>query len=273
MRHDPPSEKVPLAITTATSPTEDIIAQARRLAEELHAGYAPRRNVTAAQIFRETTARRLLIVERDCLRLRDEAGGEYFFHPNLALVRGLNILRGARDLFADASGLNIGDRLLDCTVGFASEATLGCLLVGDTGKVVGLESIPELAAVTRAGVASFRLQTKRIEAAMRRVEIVAADYREYLARCDSKAFDVVYFDPFFEERLPGAENSVSPLARFGDPAPLDEQSLGEARRVARCRVVIKHPKQERLPAGIAAAVVSTVTTRKNRLQYDILPPF
>ena len=39
-------------------------------------------------------AERLLIAEHRRLLLRDVGGAEYFFHPNLALVRGLNILRG-----------------------------------------------------------------------------------------------------------------------------------------------------------------------------------
>ena len=77
--------------------------------------------------------------------------------------------------------------------------------------------------------------------------VVTADHRDFLPRCAAGAFDVVYFDPFFAERLAGSENSVSPLAHFGDPMPLDTAAVQEARRVARRRVVIKHPKYEPLP--------------------------
>ncbi len=263
---------LPLAVTTAVSPTPEIVQQAQALADELNAAYAPRRNVTLAQVFRETGAQRLLIVERHRLLLRDADGTEHFFHPNLALVRGLNILRGARDLFAEATGLGAGDQLLDCTLGFSAEATLGAMLVGETGTVVGLESVPELAALTRAGVRQFPLQTKRIREAMGRVQVVTADYRVYLAQCADGAFDVVYFDPFFEERLPGSVNSVSPLAHFGNPAPLHVPSVQEARRVARRRVVVKRPKSEPLPEELVPGVAETVTTRKNRIQYDIFIP-
>lgn len=265
--------QISLAVTTAANPSPELAERAGHLAQELQAAYAPRRNVTVAQVFREIGAERLLIVEHDRLRLRDRDSAEYFFHPNLALVRGLNILRGERDLFADATGLRAGDRLLDCTLGFASEATLGALLVGPEGLVVGLESIPELAAVTRAGVSQFALQTRRIEDAMRRVNVVTADYRAYLPQRASGEFDVVYFDPFFGERLPGSEHSVSPLAHFGNPAPLDLDALREARRVARRRVVVKHPKHEALPPELASEVAKVITTRKNRLQYDVLPAF
>jgi 16S rRNA (guanine1516-N2)-methyltransferase len=260
---------LPLAITTATNPSAEMEDRGRLLAAELNASYAPRRTVSIAQIFHETGATRLLVVEKTRLLLRGQDGAEYFYHPNMALVRGMNMLRGGHDLFEEATGLGLGDSLLDCTLGFASEATLGALLVGETGLIVGLESVPELAAVTRAGVAQFVLQTRRIENAMRRIQVVSADYRSYLPRCAARAFDVVYFDPFFGERLPGSEHSVSPLFHFGDHAPLDAGSLLEARRVARRRVVVKHPRQEPLPSEIASETDSVVTTRKNRVQYDI----
>lgn len=267
----PPSPRV--VVSTATKPSPELEGRARALAGELGCPYAPRRNVTVAQVGRDVGASRLLLVENDRLRLKDTATGtEFFFHPNLGLVRGLNIVRGERDLFAEATGLGPGDGLLDCTLGFASEATLGAYLVGESGRVVGLESVPELAAVTRDGLARFPLPTDVLRAAMRRVHIVTADYRDYLARCEPGAFDVVYFDPFFGERLSGSENSVSPLFHFGNPAPLDASSVRLARRVARRRVVIKRPKHEALPDGLGADVSATVTARKNRVQYDVLMP-
>ena len=104
---------------------------------------------------------------------------------------------------------------------------------------------------------------------MRRVTVVNADYREFLPRCASGAFDVVYFDPFFAERLSGAETSVSPLAHFGDPAPLDAVSVQEARRVARRRVVVKHPKHESLPPELAQDVSQVISARNSRLAYSV----
>lgn len=107
---------------------------------------------------------------------------------------------------------------------------------------------------------------------MGRVHVVTADYRQFLPQCVDGEFDIVYFDPFFEERLPGSVNSISPLAHFGNPAPLAVGSVQEARRVARRRVVVKHPKHQPLPEELASCVAETVTTRKNRIQYDIFTP-
>lgn len=258
-------------VTTCVKPDDAVADRARAYAAELAVPYAKRRNVTAASIFRETGATRLLVVFPERLALYDaQTGVEYAFHPNLAMIRALNLRRGWRDQFADATELTEGDEILDCTLGFAGEATLAAMLTGESGRVVGLESVPELAVVTRAGVAEFPLNPKSLRAALRRVQVVAADHREYLAAAPARSFDVVYFDPFFDDRLPGSENSVSPLAVFGDRSPLCEQAVLDARRVARRRVVIKAPRTADLPAAVAAVVTKSISGRKSRVAYHII---
>ena len=260
-----------LIVTTSISPSPELDARARRIADDLQAPYAPRRNESIAFLVAATGAGRLLVVGAARVALRDTADGtEYAFHPNMTPVRAAHLLGGGRDLFAEATGLGPGDRLLDCTLGFAAEATLGALLVGAAGQVVGLESVPELAAVTRAGLQTFPMPQPALAAALRRVTVVTADHRDFLPRCAEGAFDVVYFDPFFCERLSGAENSVSPLAHFGDPAPLDVAAVREARRVARRRVVVKHPKYAPLPPALTRDVSHVVSARNSRLAYSVL---
>ena len=69
----------PLAVTTAVSPSPELAQRAETLAAELQAPHAPRRNVTIAQLFRETQAQRLLIVERNRLLLRAADGRRILF--------------------------------------------------------------------------------------------------------------------------------------------------------------------------------------------------
>ena len=262
---------IPLAVTTAINPGTAVEAQAHGLAAELGAPFVPRLARPLPQIFGASEAARLLIAGADHLRLRDAAtGAEYYFHPNLFLIRGSNVQRGVPDHFLEATGLGPGDALLDCTLGFASEAALASLVVGAGGSVVGLESVPELAAVARAGVRDFPMTSAGLGAALRRVRVVTADNGAYLRGCASRSFDVVYFDPFFDKRLPGSEASVSPLFVFGNPAPLDPDAVLEACRVARRRVVIKHPRHEPLPAEVSARVTETVGSRKSRLVYAVI---
>ncbi len=261
----------PLAVTTAINPGIAVEAQAQSIAAELGAPFVPRLARPLPQIFEAAQATRLLIAGADHLRLRDGATGtEYYFHPNLFLIRGSNVLRGVPDHFLEATSLGPGDLLLDCTLGFASEAALASLVVGERGSVVGLESVPELAAVARAGVRDFPMTSAMLGAALRRVRVVTADNGAYLRGCAARSFDVVYFDPFFDKRLTGSEASVSPLFVFGNPAPLDPDAVREACRVTRRRVVIKHPRHEPLPAGVSARVTETVGSRKSRLVYAVI---
>ncbi len=262
---------IPLAVTTSVQPPAELEASARAYAAELNAPFVPRAGHSVTGVFSAAGAARLLIAGLDHLRLKDRnTGTEYFFHPNLLQVRAYNVLRGAPDHFLRATQLGPGDSLLDCTLGFAAEATLAALTVGESGSVTGLESVPELALVTRVGVQTFTLHSEVLTATLRRVRVVTADARDYLPACADASVDVVYFDPFFEHRLSGSEMSVSPLFLFGNPAPLDAGAVGEARRVARRRVVIKHPCDEALPPPIAGWVTETVSGRKSRLVYSVL---
>jgi 16S rRNA (guanine1516-N2)-methyltransferase len=264
---------VSLAVTTSVKPAAAIEEQAQDIAAELHAPYLPRSSRPLSEIFMAADADRLLIAGSDHLRLRDRATHtEYYFHPNMFLIRGSNAQRGTPDHFLEATGLGPGDTLLDCTLGFASEAALASLIVGEEGHVDGLESVQELALLTQIGLQSFPMQSKELGAALRRVRALHADYRRYLSGCADDAYDVIYFDPFFEKRLSGSEDSVSPLFVFGNPAPLDAAAVREACRATRRRVVIKHPRHEPLPGEIAALLTKTVGSRKSRLIYSIIEP-
>ncbi len=262
-----------LAVTTSVKPAPAIETLAQEIAFELAVPYVSRAGRPLPALFEAADADRLLIAGSDHLRLRDRVTGtEYFFHPNMFLIRGSNALRGETDHFLQASGLERGGTLLDCTLGFASESALASLTVGDTGRVDGLESVRELALLTRIGVQTFPVQSPELGAALRRVRVIHADYRTYLQNCAPKSYDAVYFDPFFEKRLSGSEDSVSPLFVFGNPSPLDAAAVQEACRVARRRVVIKHPRHEPLPPEVSEAVTQTVGSRKSRLIYSVIEP-
>ena len=262
---------LPLAVTTSVKPTLAIETLAQNSAAELLAPYVPRAGRPLPEIFAVADAERLLIAGADHLRLRDRASGtEYYFHPNMFLIRGSNAQRGTPDHFLEATELGPGDTILDCTLGFASEAALASLIVGASGRVDGLESVPELALLTGIGVQTFPMQGQELGAALRRIQVIHADYRQYLSDCAENVYDVVYFDPFFEKRLTGSEDSVSPLFLFGNPAPLDASAVWEACRVARRRVVIKHPRHEPLPEEVSTRITGVVGSRKSRLIYSII---
>ena len=262
---------IPLAVTTAAKLTPTLEHIAREMSALLNGPYVPRMGRSLPNIFEASEACRLLVAGADHLRLYDGASGaEYFYHPNMFLSRGSVILAGGSDHFLSAVDLSPGETLLDCTLGFASESALASLALGETGKVVGLESEPVLAEITRRGLQTFVLRSAPLTAALRRIEVITADNHLYLEFCETNAFDVVYFDPFFDERLSGSEASISPLFVFGNPTPLSPDAVEDARRVARRRVVIKHPGHIELPGPIPQWVTKTYGGRKSRVVYSVL---
>ncbi len=265
---------LPLAVTTASRFHAGRTAQARALAQKLNAPFVPRRDETLLEVADSAHVSRLLVVEHAGLRLFDlPTGTTYAHHANLLPIRAASLERGEPDLFVQAAQIIPGDAVLDCTLGFGTEATLASLLCGPSGAVVGLESAPALAVVTRAGMQNpARALGKDLGDAMRRVQVLSADSALFLRACPSRAFDVVCFDPFFGERLPGSEQSVSPLALFGDTRPLMFATLTEAQRVARKQVVLKTPKADPLPPDFAAAVSDVVMTRKSRVCFYLFAP-
>jgi len=262
---------VPLIVTTAARPSFEIEKLALLLSEELTSPYLSRLGRSVQEIYTASNSMRLLIVGADHLRLHDQkTGAEYYYHPNMFLTRGSVVVSGGSDPFLRAVNLQPGDQLLDCTLGFGSEAALASLFLGDSGRVVGLESVQVLAAVTRHGLKSFPLRSAPLAAALRRIEVVTADHCDYLSECTSGEFDVIYFDPFFSERLSGSEASVNPLFIFGNPAPLSLEAVSEARRVARRRVVIKHPSHFTFPHPLSEWVTHTIGSRHSRLVYRVM---
>jgi hypothetical protein len=257
-----------LIITTSTLESEELVEHAVGIAEEIGAQYVSRRKRGITVLLSAYDASAALIVKTNQLTLSDGVV-EYSYHPNMLLVRGLNVIHGMRDLFIEAAEIGIGDKVLDCTIGFGCEASLAALVSGATGRVDGLESEAALALITRRGMASKRLSTPPLIEAMSRVNVITADYGDFLEQTNEGEYDVVCFDPFFEHRLHGSEGSVSPLARFGNPKPLSSASVVRAIQVANRLVVVKHPEHVELPDELVSVRSHIVTSRKSKITYSV----
>ncbi|GAB4453198.1 MAG: hypothetical protein OHK0029_05510 [Armatimonadaceae bacterium] len=201
--------------------------------------------------------------------LADRDGHEFFYHPNMAFLRLGNVLRGFRDLLLEAADLNEGDSVLDATLGYASEAVLCAHQVGDSGEVHGIEAVPELGLVVREGLKTVVTERKILNAAMRRVEVVhLGSHLDYLRTCPSRRYDVVCFDPFFEEELRGSEQ-FAPIRYFGTHDPLTHEALQEAQRVARRRVLVKTTRYSDLLEQYG--ITERQESRHGKVTYGILP--
>ena len=259
-----------LAVTTSLRPEPALWTHARALANELNCVVVPRENYGVPKLWQQhPQIERFLIVQTGRLLLLHRSGAELFYHPNMAFLRLGNLLRGFPDFLLEAADLHPGDSVLDATLGYAAEAILCAHAVGDTGEVHGIEAAPELGILVREGLQSVVTHTLLLNVAMRRVQVVHLGHHlDFLRACPDNRYDVVCFDPFFEEVLHLSERSMQPLRDFGNTSPLLPEAIHEALRVARRRVVVKSPR--RAEELTALGITEFFGSRSGKTGYGIL---
>ncbi|MEH6941265.1 class I SAM-dependent methyltransferase [Bacillus sp. JJ722] len=226
-----------MIVTTAGRTTEEYVAKAKEVANDLQVPYEPRRKRSLRALFKLHPL--VVVVGKEGIHLYHQDGSEpYFFHPNLAMVRVKRLINDGHDAFIDISGLKQGDELLDCTLGYASDSIVASFVVGETGKVIGVEASPILAYLAKEGLQSWKGQHVQIEEAMRRITVVEGNHYNYLQQMPSNSVDVVYFDPMFEESI-DESNALQTLSHFTSFAGITNEIIAEARRVARRKIVLK----------------------------------
>ena len=222
-------------VTTGRRATPDDIRRAERLAAAYGLPYVPRGAASIDRLAAESGA--VLVVGGDGVVLYMR-GHTFRYHPGMGVSRIRMLRQGRQDWMVEAMGLRPGDHLLDATLGIGSDLLVGSFVVGEGGRAVGLESEPLLALVVREGMASYVHPVHAVTEALRRIEVVAMPYQRYLEACPPGSFDVVYFDPLFDEPVPESRH-MEPLRALANPEPLSRASLEAARRAARRRVVVK----------------------------------
>ena len=175
------------------------------------------------------------------------------FHPSMALIRLINLLRGESDRYLEATQLKAGDSLIDATLGLGTDALIGAWAVGEKGSVLAIEQSPILAAIVHDGLNHFKeiipnaKNEDKQEAwaalaqASRQIDVHWGEHREFFSRIPSNSVDIVYFDPMFRHTRQQSD-SIQPLHQWSDHSPLDHEAVLEACRIARHRVVLKERK-------------------------------
>ncbi|WP_157833450.1 class I SAM-dependent methyltransferase [Desulfotruncus alcoholivorax] len=164
---------------------------------------------------------------------------EFFFHPSMAVIRIKEIKSGKNDQMINAMGLCDGQRLLDCTLGLATDAIVASYILGPKGFVLGIESSPLVASIVQIGLQkSYKKTSHDVLNAMSRIKVFKGDHRITLEELPDNSFDVVYFDPMF--RIPMSKSSgINALRPLADHRPITNRVLDSALRVASKRVVVK----------------------------------
>lgn len=256
-----------LLVTTTLRPTPPAENRAQALAKLLGAPLLPREGSLEA-LCRDHGASGVITVGPQRVTYREpERDFEYFYHPSMAKVRLHNCRRGRLDPLLKALALTPGDTLLDCTLGRASDALVCAWALGETGRIMGLEISPVIAALTLDGLTHYEDPSALLTACLRRIEGHWADYRSYLTCCPDQACEVVYFDPLFHAAVTEAQ-AMAPLRELANPAPLTAEALAEAVRVARRRVVIK--QRRGTPLWRELGITTVEGSNSGRVEYGVL---
>jgi predicted methyltransferase len=234
-----------LIVTTAGRTDQRMINLAKQIAMELNTVYIERRKVSVEEI-QQKNNQEVLVVGKNRLELHTLNGREpFFFHPNSAMFRMKRLMKGEEDPLIKAAGLTSGMSFLDCTLGLGSDSIVASYIVGEHGKIVAVEGNELLTYLVKVGLHSWDSGIEDFNHAMQRINVVHNQNLDYLKSCSSNSFDIVYFDPMFEEAIDESQG-ISALKNIAIYSELTHEVIEEAKRVASKKVILKdHWKSER----------------------------
>jgi len=198
--------------------------------------YIPRSRKSIPELARENDADGVVIWEKNPTLYVGE--NKFFFHPSMAKNR-LSAYRrkGMIDPLITACQLEPTDKVLDCTLGLGADSIVLSYFTS-SGEVTGLESSIGLAYVVKWGMKLYSSQMPWLDEVIKRIKVINADHYEFLKHTGNNAYDIIYFDPMF--RKPQLKSqAISPLRVMANHSPLKPETIREACRVARKRVVVK----------------------------------
>lgn len=228
-------------ITTGEKESASLVERARNLAQTTGGTYVRRNKMSLPMLIEHYGAEEVLIVLQGKVRLFRKDSPLLEFHPSMGFVRAKRILRGEPDPMLEAGAVNEGDTIIDCTAGLGTDALVFSVAVGKSGRVIACESSLPLYTLLVEGMSQYETIKPAVNEAFRRIELRHANHLDLLRSLPDQSCDTVYFDPMFREAMMDS-SGIKPLRNYANHNALDEQSIVEARRVARKRVVMKEKR-------------------------------
>ncbi|MGM0873894.1 MAG: class I SAM-dependent methyltransferase [Bacillota bacterium] len=227
-----------MIVTTSGRPDAQLIRTAQEIAIELDGTFS-KRNKKAVEELKNVYKEDILVVGKNRIELHFLTHlSPLFFHPNSAMFRIKRLLKGEKDPFCEACNLKEGDTFLDCTLGLASDSIIASYVVGEQGLVKGIEGSRSLAYIVKQGLQQWETGLSVLDDSMKRIDVSTNEHLSFLHSCPDKSYDIIYFDPMFEETI---DESIGllPLKSIANYTSLSIEAINEAKRVAKRRVVLK----------------------------------
>ncbi len=230
------------AVTAGRKGSGDLLTAAKEWATHFDVPYIERVSKGSLEELRQqNNLDAILVATADGPQIYNNEG-TFFYHPGMAVLRLQRLKNNEHDHFAQALKLREGMRVLDGTLGLAGDAAIASYLVGEKGKVVGVEASILLHFVVENGLRSYEAEDPDLTSALRRITTVQATAEEYLENCEADSFDVVYFDPMFRYPVQGS-SAMEPLRPVAYEKPLNQRTIELALKAAP-KIVIKERSEK-----------------------------
>ena len=230
------------AVTAGRKGSGDLLTAAKEWATHFNVPYIERVSKGSLEELRQqNNLDAILVATADGPQIYNNEG-TFFYHPGMAVLRLQRLKNNEHDHFAQALELREGMRVLDGTLGLAGDAAIASYLVGEKGKVVGVEASILLHFGVENGLRSYAAEDPDLTNALRRIKTVQATAEEYLETCEEDSFDVVYFDPMFRYPVQGS-SAMEPLRPVAYEKPLNQRTIELALKVAP-KIVIKERSEK-----------------------------
>lgn len=253
-----------MIVTTSLEPSAETTRHARELAARFNLTLVERKDYSLAELRKRFAESEVLIVSSKGARLEAVGKTAFFFHPNTAAFRIKRLERGDNDTMLTVCQIQPGDKVLDATMGLGADAIVFAHGVGETGRVVGVESERTIALLIEYGLAYWPAESQALREAMKRVEVRVGNHLDVLRSLPADSFDVVYFDPMFEETV-NSSAGIAGIREWANNRSLEQAAVAEALRVAKRRVVLKEGKTGRLYQQFG---FTPYRTRGNQVVYS-----
>ncbi|WP_209122302.1 class I SAM-dependent methyltransferase [Alkalihalobacillus sp. BA299] len=225
-------------ITTALKHNRQLVEQSKKISFELRAPFIHRNDRPIEKMIEELQEDILVVGKEKLFYYSTYSSDPFFFHPNSAMFRFKRLQNDGYDPYIEASQLQQGMSVLDCTLGLASDAIIAKAVVGSNGKVVGIEESGAIAYIVKEGLKQWDSGNKLFNQAMRSIQVINGSHLEVLRSLEDNSYDIVYFDPMFEADLQTSQG-ITPLKELAMYHTLSEEAIIEAKRVAKRRIVLK----------------------------------
>lgn len=223
-----------IAVTTTRDSDESLNNKAKDISKYLNISYIKRSNISIKKTILKDNFDYLLVVERDKIVIKGE-DSTLFWHPNMSELKIKSIRQGNKEAIIEATKLEEGNSILDCTLGLAGDSLVFSAVVGEKGYVVGTEINKYIAYLSKCGLESYKdVDGKSIQ----NIKVINESYENYILKQSDNSFDVVYFDPMFKEANKKS-TTINSFRDFANHKGLTKEILNEALRVCKKRVVIK----------------------------------